>query len=71
MKRIGRFSKVREAVNLSRSTIWRLYTRGDFPKPIQLGPNSVGWDLDEVESWLASRPTVERASDRKEGDAPC
>ena len=29
-----------------------------FPKPIQLGPNSVGWKLSEVNDWLESRKAV-------------
>jgi predicted DNA-binding transcriptional regulator AlpA len=27
-----------------------------FPKPIEMGPNSIAWDLEEVDAWLASRP---------------
>jgi prophage regulatory protein len=69
MQAIIRFPKVRELTGLSRSTIWRLYQQGSFPKPLQLGANSVGWDRASVESWLASRPAVQRISDHKEGAA--
>ncbi len=27
-----------------------------FPKPIEMGPNSIAWDIHEVEAWLAQRP---------------
>jgi hypothetical protein len=27
-----------------------------FPAPYELGENSIAWDRDEVERWLASRP---------------
>lgn len=27
-----------------------------FPKPLEMGPNTIAWSVDEVEQWLASRP---------------
>ena len=46
-------------VQLSRSSIYRLESEGQFPKRIQLGAGrSVGWYLHEVEEWLANRPRV-------------
>jgi hypothetical protein len=27
-----------------------------FPAPIELGPNTICWDREEVAAWLASRP---------------
>jgi prophage regulatory protein len=41
---------------LSYPTIYRKMQAGDFPQPIQLGPNSVGWVEDEVDAWSKSRP---------------
>jgi predicted DNA-binding transcriptional regulator AlpA len=35
--------------------VWRLEKRDEFPRRVQLGANSVGWFLDEVEAWCASR----------------
>jgi len=40
---------------LSATSIWRLVRRGDFPKPLQLAPNAIGWRAGEVMAWLASR----------------
>jgi hypothetical protein len=34
----------------------RAIERYDFPKPVALGENTLAWPLEEVESWLASRP---------------
>ena len=28
----------------------------DFPAPVQLGPNAIGWFEDEIDAWLVSRP---------------
>jgi hypothetical protein len=39
---------------------------GGFPQPIELGPNTIAWDRDEVEQWLASRP---RRGKRKQAPA--
>jgi predicted DNA-binding transcriptional regulator AlpA len=54
--RLLRTDEVLDLTGLSRSTIWRLERKKDFPSRIHLGPNAVGWDEDEVHSWIASRP---------------
>lgn len=41
---------VRNRMSLSR---WQ--KNNGFPRPIQLGPNSVAWSEDEVNAWLAAR----------------
>ena len=49
----------------SASTIYRLERAGRFPKRVQLGPNSVGWRLAEINAWIESRrPPAEHESDR-------
>lgn len=40
---------------LSRSTIRRMISRGEFPEPMQLSPGRVGWRREEVLEWLESR----------------
>ena len=49
----------REVVNitgLSGVTIWRRMKAGDFPMSVQLTPNKIGWFLDDIETWMESRP---------------
>ena len=41
---------------LSVVTIWRRMKAGDFPLSVQLTPNKIGWFLDEIETWIESRP---------------
>lgn len=48
--------EVCQAVGLSRTSIWRLEVRGDFPRRRQLSPQRVGWLRSEVEEWVNSRP---------------
>jgi prophage regulatory protein len=53
--RIVLWPELASIVPLSRVTIWQMRRRGDFPAPIQLSPNRVGWRLSEVRAWIASR----------------
>ncbi len=41
---------------LSRVTLWRLETNGNFPARINLTDGRVGWKEDEIETWIDSRP---------------
>ena len=54
--RFLRTSEVTNKVSLSRSTIWRLESKGDFPRRRQIGPGAVGWLDEEVEEWMRNRP---------------
>ena len=53
-----RFTAVRDAVGLSRSTIFRMERDGKFPARRQLSKNSVGWRLRDIEEWIESREMV-------------
>jgi prophage regulatory protein len=55
MTKILRFPIVIEKTGLSRSTIYLKVSKGDFPKPISLGPNSVGWLEAEIDKWINSK----------------
>jgi predicted DNA-binding transcriptional regulator AlpA len=50
-----RFPAVRERTGLSRSTIWRLERRGEFPKHHRISPNVVAWVEDDVAHWIQLR----------------
>jgi len=54
----ARFLRCREVcarTGLSRTTLWRLERRGEFPVRRQLTTNTVGWLEAEVEGWIATR----------------
>ena len=40
---------------VSHATIWRWVKLGEFPKPLQLGPQTTAWRLEDVERWEAER----------------
>ena len=54
--RILRVRAVMALVGLSLSSIYRLKATGDFPKPVKLGRQAVGWRSDVIQEWLAGRP---------------
>ena len=58
-KRVLRREEVVALVGLSRSTIYKLIGRGEFPRPVQLGQRATGWRADEVAEWLESRERTE------------
>lgn len=53
---VWRLREVLQRVGVSRSTLYRYVHVEGFPPPVRLGPNRVGWRVEEVEAWLASRP---------------
>jgi prophage regulatory protein len=55
MQRIVRRGEAASILGISDTTLWRWTRDGRFPKPIKLGPNTVGWLHDDLEAWLASR----------------
>ena len=52
---IIRRSHLRQAIGLSLSTIDRMIARGEFPPPIRLSTQAVGWTSTSIEEWIASR----------------
>jgi prophage regulatory protein len=53
--RVLRLPDVQAKAGPSRSTIYEGIANGTFPKPIRLGPKSVGWLEHEVDEWIAQR----------------
>lgn len=53
--RIIRAKEVHAMTGLSRTTLWRLENKEEFPRRVSLGANSVGWRLSEVENWMRER----------------
>jgi predicted DNA-binding transcriptional regulator AlpA len=51
-------------------TLLRFIESEGFPPGIMIGPNTRAWPLDEVETWLANRPTA-GPSHLKPHASPC
>jgi prophage regulatory protein len=58
--RMLRRRAVMDRVGLSFTTIWRLYRRGLFPRPVRLSPGTVGWRESEITAWLEQRESIAR-----------
>ena len=54
-EKILKLKEVSEIVALSRSSIYELVQKGDFPRPIKMSLRSSGWLRSEIETWIASR----------------
>lgn len=50
--RIIRAKEVQSMTGLSRTTLWRLENKNEFPHRIRLGTNSVGWRLIDIKNWI-------------------
>ncbi len=57
--RILRAHEVQQIVGLSRSTLWRLERKGQFPARLSLGVGSVGWMESDIEAWVKTRKLSE------------
>ena len=53
--RVLRRRDVERKTGLSRSGIYAGMASGWFPKPINLGPSSVGWIEAEIDGWIEER----------------
>lgn len=47
-----RLAAVKQNTGLSRSTIYRMMDAETFPRPLRLGPGSVGWRTSAVVGWI-------------------
>jgi prophage regulatory protein len=57
---ILRLADVKHCVRLSKSQIYALVARGDFPPPFKLSARASGWDAEAVASWVAERMRASR-----------
>lgn len=53
--RILRLPAVQEVTGKSRSGIYSDIATGRFPAPIRLGRRAIGWRIEDIETWIASR----------------
>ena len=49
---IWRLPEVLRQTGLSRSTVYEMIARGDFPQQVQLGRRAVGWIAEDVVQWI-------------------
>lgn len=52
--------QVEARTGLGRSSIYALIADGQFPAPIRLSTNTVGWLEHEIDAWIADRTKASR-----------
>jgi len=58
---IWRLPEVLRQTGLSRSTIYEMISRGDFPQQVQLGRRAVGWIAEDVLDWIRAKVDADLA----------
>lgn len=58
---------VRQIAGISRTTAWRLQQTGDFPHPVPISANRVGWWESDLTAWKAQRRLAIRPRPRPFG----
>lgn len=65
---ILRVPEVSHDTGLSRSTIYSLVKRGEFPAPISLSERAVGWLSSDIQAWIEQRAAASQAVAKMGGD---
>jgi prophage regulatory protein len=58
-----------ERMKLKDSAIYWAMARGEFPRPIKIGPRAVAWIESEINDWIASRIAKRDADSSNEKDS--
>jgi prophage regulatory protein len=58
---ILRLPAVKSRTGLSRSTIYLLISRDEFPKSVSLGDRAIGFVESEIDEWITQRITTSRS----------
>ncbi len=53
-----RLPSVVRVTGLGRSTIYRLMSEGQFPRPVRLASRAVAWRRSDIDGWTATRPVA-------------
>ena len=59
---IIRLPQTIEKTGLSRSTIYALISRGEFPQKIKLSPRTMGFLESEIDAWIIDRLNASKAA---------
>lgn len=58
--RLLRLKQVMDLMPLSRSTIYAMIARDEFPRQVSLGGGIVAWHEWEIARWIAERPAAQQ-----------
>ena len=55
-QRLLRRQEVEDLTGLSRASIYRLISEGEFPRPVRVSATGVRWRSGDISAWIKSRP---------------
>lgn len=55
MNSLMTIQQVCDTTSLSRTTIWRLQQRNEFPKNVRLSTARVAFRVSDIDAWISSR----------------
>ena len=55
-QRLLRRQEVEDLTGLSRASIYRLISEGEFPRPVRVSAAGVRWRSTDIAAWIQSRP---------------
>ena len=66
-ERLIRLPEVLNLCGLSRSAVYEMIPKDEFPRPVRIGARSVGRRQSEIQHWMAARPPAMGFLDRATG----
>ena len=63
---IWRLPEVLRQTGLSRSTIYEMISRGEFPRQVKLSRRAAGWIANDVQEWIHSRVDSRSSGTRRD-----
>ncbi|SES64228.1 helix-turn-helix transcriptional regulator [Oceanicella actignis] len=58
LQKLLRLKDVLDVTGLSRSRLYELQARGDFPRAVRIADRAVAWREADIAAWIDSRPHV-------------
>tara|TARA_B100001057_G_scaffold314369_1_gene314482 strand:- start:954 stop:1133 length:180 start_codon:yes stop_codon:yes gene_type:complete len=55
MTKFLRLPVVIERTGLSRSTIYEMMDRNEFPRPVKIGARAIAWPSNRLDEWIADK----------------
>jgi len=68
-ERFLRLPEVKTRTGLSRTEIYALGQKGEFPKQLKIGARSVAWVASEVEEWITNLIKKARKAEKEQNRA--
>lgn len=53
-------------IRYSKSHLYYLMNRNEFPRPVKLSANTIAWDRDDIQIWIDEKIKAHRISENHE-----